>query len=421
MEGELANTGAGPVGTTGTGAGGGMPDAGIPCEVDSNCPLSSDCTTWTCKSGLCDLEVAMDGTPVAPGSVQGDCKKNVCQDGKSAVLPDDTDLVEDNDPCTVEMCSAGTKQKGPAPDGTACGDMGTLGCVGGLCEGCNKNESNCNKPTPCQKVECPVNTCIYEIEVGKVLDDPVQTDCKQEVCDANGAAMITGDLTETPPQVGDDCLIEVCMADGSMGSIVDNDGLKCGNPIDICYNDSVCAAGACAPQPKPVNTKAGDNNMLGDCKALYCDGLGGTMEGPDDADVKPDNVAGDCLVPTCSNGVLSDVPKNKGDSCSTPSNGKCCGSSCCTGASGNVNQYCDMNDVCCPSNVTCNGVCCAVIGSTCVDNACCESAKECQNVCCDTKHACANTGQCCPAQSRCNNNTCCPDGKMCMPNNTCAM
>jgi len=109
-EGELAN--AGPVGSSSSaGAGRGMTDAGPSCS-----------------------------TP--------------------AVLPDDTDLVQDNDPCKVEMCMAGVKQVRPAPDGTAGGTTGKLACINGLCEGCNQDPNNCDPADECHTVECQVNTCI---------------------------------------------------------------------------------------------------------------------------------------------------------------------------------------------------------------------------------------------------------------------
>jgi hypothetical protein len=367
-------------------------------------------------SGICDVTLAPDDTPLQAGTM-GDCKKNVCKDGKPAVLPDDTDLVPDNDPCTMEMCNGGVKQAGPAPDGTACGDTGKLACVEGLCKGCAQDPTNCNAPTDCQTVECPVNTCMYTVLEGKEILDADQTDCTKIVCDAAGNQATVGDEDDTPPQTGDICKKEICAADGSIATTNDAEGMDCGNPMDVCYNEPVCNSGTCAQKPKSAGTKAMDNNKVGDCKSILCDGNGGTMEGPDDADVPTDMSAGDCSTPGCLNGMVTNTTKPKGDVCTSEMNGKCCGTNCCANAVGGVPNYCDKTDMCCPSNKTCNGVCCMNTTASCINNACCETTV-CNNVCCPTTHACDNNA-CCPATSQCPNGTCCPSGQMCKANNTC--
>ena len=404
-----------------SGGGGGGTDAGLPCMTPNDCPPNNDCTTWACTGGECIVTVVPDGTPVATGAIQGDCKKNVCQSGDPAVLPDDTDLIQDNDPCTQEMCNAGVKQSMAAPDGTACGETGKLACVGGLCQGCAQDPTSCNAPTKCQTVECPVDTCVYSIQEGKVLDDSSAMDCKMVVCDAQGNQATVGDLDDTPPQMGDDCKLELCAPGGTTAQMNANEGVKCANPMGACYNDSVCAAGACAPQPKPAGTKVGDNGAAGDCKASVCDGNGGTMEGPDDTDAPIDPNTGDCSVLSCANGVPITATKAKGDVCTDQVNGKCCGTNCCPNAAGGVANFCNQNDMCCPSNKACGGVCCASSGASCANNACCEAGNVCNDVCCPTSHACDDLGDCCPPISRCANGACCPGGAQCKANSVCGL
>ncbi|MCK6589305.1 MAG: hypothetical protein L6Q76_17190 [Polyangiaceae bacterium] len=444
-EGDLADSGPTSTSTT-TSTGTGMMDAGLQCMTADDCPPNSDCTTWACTEGACIVTVAPDDTPVATGAVQGDCKKNVCKDGKPSVLPDDTDLVPDNDPCTQEMCNGGVKQAGPAPDGTACGDTGQLACVAGLCQGCAQNPANCNAPTDCQSVDCPVNTCEYTVLDGKVLADPDQTDCVKVVCDAQGNQATVGDTTETPPQMGDICKKEICDASGNVAQMNDAEGQDCGNPMGMCYNEPACASGTCAQQPKMAGVKIGDNGVLGDCQATVCDGMGGMTDGPDNMDKPPDSDTTDCIVPTCVNGVPDlDATKNKGDTCTAEPSGRCCGSNCCANAMNGVSNYCDANDMCCPSNRACNGVCCTNGTASCVNNACCEtgvacnnvccmnstaschnnacceSAKVCNNVCCPTNHDCEPGGNspCCPSSQRCPNGSCCPNGQTCNAGNQC--
>jgi hypothetical protein len=415
-EGELAGQEPSSTMSPGTGGAGG----GMPCTERGQCPSDTDCTTWACEAGNCEVTVAPNDTPLQAGTV-GDCKKNVCQDGKPAVLNDDTDVAADNDPCTIEGCLGGVQQGMAAPDGTQCGATGTLGCVNGHCEGCVMNAANCDPSTDCKEATCPANTCVYTILEGKVTDDSSPTDCKMEVCDANGNKTVVGDTSETPPQVANNCKTEVCAMDGSVAEVNEADGTKCGDPMGVCYLDSVCENAACAQKAKPAGTKVMDNNKVGDCKALLCNGMGGTMEGPDDTDVPTDMSAGDCSVPGCMNGMVISTTKPKGDVCTTEVNGKCCGTNCCANALGGVPNYCDKNEMCCASNKACGGTCCMNTSASCVNNVCCETATVCNNVCCPTAHACDNLGACCPMNSRCPNGTCCPDGKNCNGNNMCAM
>jgi hypothetical protein len=415
---EYEQEGASPSGGGGGGGGGGGAGGGMPCTDRGQCQPDTDCTTWACVAGNCTLTLAPDETPLQAGTV-GDCKKNVCKDGKPAVLPDDTDLIPDNDPCSVELCKDGVKLTGPAPDGTACGETGKLACANGLCEGCVQDPSSCNAPTECQTVECPVNTCVYSTQEGKVLDDSSAMDCKVVVCDAQGNKATVGDLDDTPPQMGDDCKAEVCAMDGSVAQMNANEGIKCADPMGACYNDSVCEAGACAAKSKPAGTKVGDNGAAGDCKASVCDGSGGTTEGPDDSDVPPDPDPGDCLYSACVNGVPTSATKAKGDVCSSAVNGKCCGTNCCANAAGGAADFCDQNDMCCPSNKACGGVCCSNSFAGCANNACCEGGNVCNDVCCPTSHACDDIGDCCPPISRCGNGSCCPGGAQCKATNQC--
>jgi hypothetical protein len=406
---------------SGGGAGGGGVDGGPSCLTVADCSPDTDCLTWACSGGTCTVTVAPDGTPIAAGAVQGDCKKNVCQGGKPAVLPDETDLIADNDPCSVEVCKDGTKLEGPAPDGTACGETGKLTCANGLCEGCAQDPTNCNAPTECQDVTCAVNTCEYPILEGKLILDADNKDCKKIVCDAMGNKATVGDLDDTPPQMGDNCKAEVCAMDGSVAQMNANEGIKCADPMGACYNDSVCEAGACAPKPKPAGTKVGNNGAAGDCKASVCDGGGGTTEGPDDNDVPSDPDPGDCLSSACSNGVPVTATKAKGDVCSSAANGKCCGTNCCANAAGGAADFCDQNNMCCSSNKACGGVCCANSFASCANNACCEAGNVCNDVCCPTSHACDDLGDCCPPISRCANGSCCPGGAQCKANSVCGL
>ncbi len=129
---------------------GGTCEAGV-CAVDLcagvDCGTGNECTTSACD--------ASTGSCSAPSNVEGSCNNGagVCQDG-TCVNADLCDGVNcnDQDPCTADVCDAGTGQcvEGqPAPDGTACAG-GT--CQAGVCTvaapGAQTVEANVNCPLP---------------------------------------------------------------------------------------------------------------------------------------------------------------------------------------------------------------------------------------------------------------------------------
>ncbi len=416
----------------------------LECAIDSDCPPPTDCTSYSCKSGKCEVQIKPDDTEVTTGAVIGDCQKNVCKGGKPMVLPDDTDLVPDNDPCTAEACNAGIFSKGPAPDGTLCGANNQLSCVNGLCEGC-LDITNCSMPTQCQMIACTDSKCIYTIDVGKVLSDPDQSDCKQQECDANGNVATVGDVTETPVQTGDICKQEICLADGNIGQMNANENAVCLASMGICYNDNKCINGTCTLQPKSNGTAAGDDGTLGNCKALACDGGGNTTVVNNNSDVSSDADTTDCIVPGCMNGNPIMSNKADGTSCTVVANGKCCSGTCCDSSVGpnycvnmaccssgkgcgmtccpNQTDVCDGAGNCCVSGKTCVGTCCPNVTDICAGSACCPTGNQiCGSNCCTTGHDCnpSSMMQCCPSGQRCNDGvTCCPNGQTCTGQNTC--
>ncbi len=438
------------------------------CAIDSDCAPPTDCTSYSCKSGKCEVQIKPDDTEVTTGAAIGDCQKNVCKGGKPTVLPDDTDLVPDNDECTIESCSAGIKQTTAAPDGTQCGNG--LSCLKGLCEGCNKDPGKCPAPTQCQIVTCPADSCEYTFDVGKVIKDDSQTDCVQDECDANGNVATVGDAAEMPVQTGDICKQEICLASGNVGQMNANQDMMCLASTGICYNDSVCKSGTCTLQPKSNGTAAGDDGTLGNCKALACDGAGNTTVVNNNSDIPADIDPTDCMVQGCMNGNPTMSNKAEGDSCTEVANGKCCSGNCCDSSVGaeycvtgmccasgqgcgatccpnptdlcdgannccgtmlcgtkcctNADDVCAMGNVCCPAgSKTCGSNCCPNADDNCAGGACCAKAnKVCGTNCCTTGHDCnpSSMMQCCPSGQRCNDGvTCCPNGKTCTGQNTC--
>jgi hypothetical protein len=73
----------------------------------------------------------LDGVTIPGRDVMGDCQVPVCVDGAPQQMPDNDDVPNDGNLCTLDSCQEGTPSSVPAPDGTSCGQ--NLMCVQGMC------------------------------------------------------------------------------------------------------------------------------------------------------------------------------------------------------------------------------------------------------------------------------------------------
>jgi hypothetical protein len=97
----------------------------VECNLPSDClqlPPDDPCQTRTCTNDLCGQWFTPQGSPL-PMQQPADCKVSVC-DGSGASLsqPDDTDLPNDNNDCTDDVCTNGvpTNPALPPDDGNEC-------------------------------------------------------------------------------------------------------------------------------------------------------------------------------------------------------------------------------------------------------------------------------------------------------------
>ena len=81
----------------------------VECLSASTCPgTDTDCHTRSCVAGQCGITNLAAGTLTAAQSPR-DCKKTVCNgQGSSGPVNDDLDLPFDGNPCTHDVCTAGT-------------------------------------------------------------------------------------------------------------------------------------------------------------------------------------------------------------------------------------------------------------------------------------------------------------------------
>lgn len=172
-------------GTGGTGAGGDTGASGGTggCMSPSDCgPTGQDCVVATCNSGVCGTANAAEGTKTSQ-QTKGDCKQSVCNGaGATKMINDDTDVGNDGNDCTFDVCNAGTP-------GTVLKDEGTL-CQQGYCDATGKCVE-CTKPEHCASFVClPDGTCKDPTCDDNVQNgDEVGVDCGGTTCPVCGDCM----------------------------------------------------------------------------------------------------------------------------------------------------------------------------------------------------------------------------------------
>lgn len=121
------------------GAGGGCNDA---AECDDDNPCSVD----ACEAGTC-VNDPLDG-PAAEQKL-GDCKTALCQMGQVTSEDDDDDLPDDGNACSKGVCTAGSPTHTPLAVEAPCSQNGGQFCDGnGSCVECTNN-THCEPPETC--------------------------------------------------------------------------------------------------------------------------------------------------------------------------------------------------------------------------------------------------------------------------------
>jgi hypothetical protein len=119
----------------GTGCTGGTCQNGVctaECSSAQDCTgTDTDCRTRTCSNGTCGTSFTAAGVAIT-AQTAGDCKKTVC-DGAGGFheVPDSTDLPNDGNPCTDDLCTAGVPSHPDKHDGEICNTTGS--CFRGQC------------------------------------------------------------------------------------------------------------------------------------------------------------------------------------------------------------------------------------------------------------------------------------------------
>lgn len=317
--------------------------------VEPQCTQASDCTdaigecqVHACVDSVCSVEDAPKGT-VVETQTPGDCLANQC-DGAGGVesVPDDSDLPDDSNPCTEELCSNGEPTSQNKEAGTECGE--DLVCDGeGTCVGCTTPEE-CGADELCLTRTCDQHTCgILYVAGGTSVPDPLDGDCKLAKCDGLGSIMELPDNTDTPADDGNPCTKEICTG-SEPGHTNQPDGTACeqdGGHVCVsgecrecreagdCGGVTECATPTCIDYSCSMQNLAEGTPLLlqadGDCLKRQCDGNGGVGTVYDDSDIEDDS--NDCTQDFCSSGQSIHSPQPAGYSCGD--GGLCDGNGTC--------------------------------------------------------------------------------------------
>jgi len=257
----------------------------IECDAENFqtvCDDLEDCTDDTCDftTGTCvNAPIAYQSHPTI-GEVEGDCRINLCAGGLPVLdQPDDTDLPDDNNDCTTDICTDGTPDNVPLSHGTPCGSNGALFCNNsGVCVGCN-NPFDCDgSDTTCQWRTCINEQCgVDNATAGTSCDDGVYCNGNDN-CDGSGSCSVhLGDPCDGPD--GDTDCSERCSENTDDCSRKDPDGSVCNdgtycNGLDACQNGTCSqhASNPCPGHDLGPNCDDSCNEANADCTANDANG-----------------------------------------------------------------------------------------------------------------------------------------------------
>ena len=368
-------------------------DAAMTCD-DQNACSDDSCNLG---SGTCQHD-PVDGSAL-PDADQtlGNCTIKVCQLGQAAEVADNTDLPDDKNPCTNDVCTEGL----PSNPNQAL-DFGCSGSDPALqvCDG-NGACVACNSPNQCDELpgddDCQQRTCTVGVcgQVFTATDTPVSAglqangDCKKKVCNGTGGTKSNNDDVDLPID-SNECTKNVCTngvptnpaealntSCGAMGKLYCDGNKACvGCTADgQCAADTFCQDNFCDAATKVCkanNTITGTplpTQTAADCQEIQCNGLGGTKSVAKNTDVPPDD-GKQCTTDSCSLGVPVHPKKDLGTVCNQ-----------------DMGKVCDANGAC----VECNSA-----ATDCVAAADCKSATCSMGTCGVANDA---LGSACDAQS----------------------
>ncbi len=306
----------------------------VECATAANCPgQDTECSVRACLNGACVVALVASGT-VLQTQTAGDCHSRRC-DGQGQVtqVNDDTDLPNDGNPCTRDVCASGAPSNPPASSTTTCGTNQL--CDGlGHCVGCLTGADCPGTDNECRTRVCNQNLCGFTNRgAGTPTASQTTGDCKLSTCDGNGNVVVANLDTDLPNN-GNPCNVGQCAAGTPSFAPLAN-GTSCGG-ANICDGANHCVqcvtAASCPGQDTDCQMRTCDANgacgrlnvtagtatttqVLGDCKVRQCNGTGSVVIATDNTDLPGDNNA--CTNDVCLAGAPANPARPVGTACGT--------------------------------------------------------------------------------------------------------
>ncbi|MFT3775659.1 MAG: lamin tail domain-containing protein [Minicystis sp.] len=403
-----SGTGGAGTGGMGTGGTGGMMvsssssssgDAGTTCTLPTDCPgADTECQQRTCTNGVCGTSFTAVDTPIAAQKA-GDCLAVVCDGaGATKTINDDTDLPDDQNPCTKNLCNGGVATNPAEMSGTVCG-TGLICDGNGACVGCITGTDCPGSDTECRTRTCTNGMCgVSFTTAGTAVTAQTAGDCKKDVCDGSGNVASSNDDTDVPADDGNQCTSDTCNAGavvhppkavntactqngGSFCSAIGtcvacNAATQCAGQDTECQTRT-CNAGACGFSFTTANTPVAAQTAA-DCKKNVCNGSGGITTINDDADVPADD-GNQCTNDTCNAGVPTHPLKAANTACNQNGGSFCDATGTCVACT--TAAQCPGQDTECQTR-TCNAGTCGFSFTASGTAVAAQTAGDCQkNVC----------------------------------------
>jgi cysteine-rich repeat protein len=298
-------------GAGGQGAQGGGGAGPTPCATPADCPGADDeCRARTCEDGACGVHYA-PANKLTSAQTASDCRRNVCDgQGNTVSVDDDLDVLVDGDPCSSDVCVAGTPANPPAPAATVCAAGGGHFCDGnGACVECLVG-GDCTSGI-CMSSTCVAATCGDGVQNGEETD----LDCGGPACVKCADLLSCGFGSDCQSGIckNGKCKVPACndMVDNGQETDVDCGGPACpkcatGEGCSVnsdCLSD-LCSGTTCLPSCSDLVKNGNETDV--DCGGPQCPQCGTSKIclGPSDC-VSGVCTAGHCAAPLCGDGVVN--------------------------------------------------------------------------------------------------------------------
>ncbi|HEX7480563.1 MAG TPA: esterase-like activity of phytase family protein [Polyangiales bacterium] len=182
----------------------------VSCLLAADCPGSdADCSFRTCNAGTCSVGYATAGTPTS-SQIAGDCDVVQCNgSGGTVSVIDDSDVPNDGNPCTSDVCTNGVPSHSNTAGGTSCGS-GQFCDGAGRCSGCLTGTDCPGVDTDCQHRTCTSGACgVSYTAAGTATSSQTAGDCLENQCDGAGNIVVNNKDTDVPND-NNQCTNDLC-------------------------------------------------------------------------------------------------------------------------------------------------------------------------------------------------------------------